>query len=103
MRRPHRGLRYGAAILPTACSIAKTWPAQAIEYFAAQGVAVKEISEDSPLAVPLLPPGSACLTPADRSTRETRRDHGGGKKSGPDAEGGGASGGRRVPSCDFRT
>jgi hypothetical protein len=71
MRRPHRGLRYGAAILPTACGMAKTRAAQAIEYFAAQGVAVKEISEDSPLTVPLLPPGSACLTPADRSARET--------------------------------
>lgn len=51
--------------------MAKTRAAQAIEYFAAQGVAVKEISEDSPLTVPLLPPGPACLTPADRSTRET--------------------------------
>jgi len=71
MRRPHRGLRYGPAILPTACGMAKNRPAQAIEYFAAQGVAVKEFSEDSPLTVPLLPPGSACLTPADRSTRET--------------------------------
>src|SRR5258706_12054596 len=103
MRRPHGGLRSAAAILPTACSIAKTWPAQAIEYFAAQGVAVKEISEDSPLAVPLLPPGSACLTPADRSTRETRRDHGGAKNSGPDAGGCGASGGRCVPGRDFRS
>jgi len=71
MRRPHRGLRYGAAIPPTACGMAKTRPAQAIEYFATQGVPVKEFSEDSPLTVPLLPPGSACLTPADRSTRET--------------------------------
>jgi len=71
MRRAHRGLRYGAAILPTACGMAKDRPAQAIEYFAAQGVAVKEFSEDSPLTVPLVPPGSACLTPADRSTRET--------------------------------
>ena len=69
MRRPHRGLRYGAAILPTACGMAKTRAAQAIEYFAAQGVAVKEISEDSPLTVKLLPPGPACLTPADRSMR----------------------------------
>ena len=71
MRRPHRGLRYGAAIFPTTCGMAKTRPAQTIEYFAAQGVAAKEISEDSALTVPLLPPGSACLTPADPSTRES--------------------------------
>jgi hypothetical protein len=64
MRRPHRGLRYGAAIFPTACGMAKARPVQAIEHFAVHSVAVKEISEDSPLTLPLLPPGSACLTPA---------------------------------------
>jgi hypothetical protein len=63
MRRPHRGLRYGAAILPTACGMAKTRAAQAIEYFAALGVAVKEIKAA----------GGYVLGPSRRSAADVAR------------------------------
>jgi hypothetical protein len=55
----------GTAGQRSACGMAKTRAAQAIEYFAAQGVAVKEISEDSPLTVPLLPLSSGIFEDRD--------------------------------------